>query len=73
DPLARTEADRGTLIISKTGTNATVRGDVGLVRGRSGDVAYAVIANGDMAAGDARDDALAFLRSVGDAIRHRLS
>lgn len=70
DPLAHADADRGTRLWNKTGTDTTVRADVGVVRGGSGGLAYAVLA--EWAGGaDARDDVLAAMRRVGEALRGR--
>jgi len=70
DPLAHVEPDRGIVLRNKTGTNATVRADVGVACGPLGRVAYAVIANADMAALDGpRDAVLASMRSIGELVR----
>lgn len=72
DPLAHNETDRGIHLINKTGTDSSVRADVGLVTGPRRTVAYAVLANwtrGD----DERDEALARMRAIGDDLRSRLN
>jgi beta-lactamase class A len=68
DPLAHAEADRGVLLRHKTGTDAGVRADAGLVQGGRRTLAYAVLAAWDPAAGDPRDAVLAAMRGVGAAI-----
>ena len=69
DPLAHVEMDRGIVLRNKTGTNARVRADIGLVHGPQGAVAYAAIANGDMStSGDPRDAVLRSMRDIGDLI-----
>jgi beta-lactamase class A len=70
DPLAHSEIDRGVLLWNKTGTDSTVRADVGVAAGPTRTVAYAVIANWD---GDMRDDALAAMREIGTAIRNTVT
>ncbi|KNX39150.1 hypothetical protein VV01_02870 [Luteipulveratus halotolerans] len=72
DPLAHAEDDRGFLLVNKTGTDSTVRADVGLVSTAGGTVAYAVLANWEPGT-DPRDDVLARMRQFGDDIRARLS
>jgi beta-lactamase class A len=65
DPLSHAEADRGVALRHKTGTDAGVRADAGLVQGRRRTLSYAVIAGWDPAAGDPRDAVLAAMRAVG--------
>ena len=72
DPLAHAEDDRGFLLVNKTGTDSTVRADVGLVSTHSRTVAYAVLANWERGE-DPRDEVLARMRAIGDDIRARLS
>jgi beta-lactamase class A len=70
DPLAHVEPDRGLRLRHKTGTDAGVRADVGLLDGPAGGVAYAVLARFD----DARRDAvLGAMRAVGEALRAEVS
>jgi beta-lactamase class A len=63
DPLAR-GADG---LRHKTGTDAGVRADAGLLTGPGGGVAYAVLAR--WIEGDRRDAVLAAMRAVGEALR----
>lgn len=71
DPLAHTEPDRGARLWNKTGTDRTVRGDVGVVETQIGAVAYAVLAEWDGT--DApRDAILAAMRDVGGVISRYL-
>lgn len=73
DPLAHLEMDRNLLVRNKTGTNAEVRADVGVVQGRRSDAAYAVIANGTMSHGPDRDTVLATMRAIGEILRRTVS
>ena len=52
DPLAHQQIDRGIRVHHKTGTDTDVRGDIGLVTGPAGTVAYAVIANWEQSTRD---------------------
>ncbi len=45
DPLAHQAPDRGVTLVHKTGTDACVRADAGLVEGPAGAYAYAFLAN----------------------------
>lgn len=67
DPLAHAELDRGLLLRHKTGTDAGVRADAGLLSGPRRTVAYAVVASWD---GDdaQRGPVLAAMRALGDRI-----
>jgi beta-lactamase class A len=69
DPLAHDEPDRGLVLRHKTGTDAGVRADAGLLQGDHGTLSYAVIAAWEPAAGDRRDPVLAAMRAVGAALR----
>lgn len=69
DPLAHGEVDRGILLVNKTGTNSTVRADVGLVQGPVRTVAYAVLANWDPEEHDSRDQVLTTMARLGERIR----
>ncbi len=69
DPLAHAEPDLGVLLVSKTGTNAEVRADVGLVEAAGERWVYAVICNGEMGDPGHRRAALGALRAVGQALR----
>lgn len=71
DPLAHTEPDRGLVLHHKTGTDAGVRADVGVLHGPGASVAYAVTACWDPAGPDLRATALAGMASIGRLIgRH---
>lgn len=72
DPLAHAESDRDVLLINKTGTDSSVRADVGLVTGQDRTVAYAVLANWTRAQ-DERDEALARMHRIGLDLRARLA
>lgn len=65
DPLAHNTSDRGRWLAHKTGTDAGVRADVGLLRGPLRSVSYAVLAEFDDAR---RDDVLASMRQWGGRI-----
>lgn len=76
DPLAHAEDDRGFLLINKTGTDSSVRADVGWVTHHGRTVGYAVLANWAKtvaAEEDPRDDVLLRLRQIGDDLRTRLA
>ena len=68
DPLARSADDRGVVLVHKTGTDAGVRADAGVVRCGDRAVAYAVVANWP-AAEDRRDAVHAALRAFGGELR----
>lgn len=72
DPLAHADPDRDVLLINKTGTDSSVRADVGLVSASGRTVAYAVLANWNRGT-DERDEALARMRQVGLDLRTRLT
>lgn len=69
DPLAHTESDRGFSVRNKTGTDAAVRADVGIVERNGTSFSYAVLANWDAAGPDLRDAVLTGMRSIGGALR----
>ena len=70
DPLCHDEPDRGLRLWNKTGTITGVRGDVGVLSGPAGTIAYAVLAEwDDPAAPLAREEALAGMALVGAAVR----
>ncbi len=70
DPLAHAERDRGITLVNKTGTISTVRGDVGVVAGPAGAVAYAVLASWpEIPLNDPRDRVLAEMAAIGTVIR----
>jgi beta-lactamase class A len=54
---------------SKTGTDAGVRADVGLIEAPRGVVAYAVICNWDPGTDAPRDAVLHAMRAIGSHIR----
>jgi beta-lactamase class A len=62
------DEDRGLLLRNKTGTDSGVRADVGVVRGPTGSVSYAVIANWDPRTGDRRDEVLERMHAIGSAV-----
>ena len=67
DPLAHTEPDRGVVVWSKTGTDSSVRADVGVVAAGERRWVYAVLCSwtGD----DVRDEVLGVMREVGRELR----
>ncbi len=74
DPLAHRDPDRGTTLWNKTGTDAGVRADVGVVAAGGRALAFAVIAHWpDHLSPGLRDDVLAALRAFGDGLRARLA
>jgi beta-lactamase class A len=74
DPLAHGEPDRGFAVVNKTGTDAGIRADVGVVTGPGGRIAYACIANWMPHPGDPeRDDVLSAMREFGERVRRAAS
>ncbi|MGO3153414.1 MAG: serine hydrolase [Galactobacter sp.] len=81
DPLAHAEFDRGLWVWNKTGTLTSVRADIGVVMNHDRALAYAVLAqwpsvlNGDGpdARPEVRDDVLASMCHVGEAMRADLA
>jgi len=67
DPLSHQAPDRGVDLFHKTGTDAGVRVDTGLVVADEVVVTYAFIANWDKAV-DLRDEALRAMRELGDEL-----
>ena len=74
DPLAHTapEPVTGLRLRQKTGTDADVRADVGLLEAGDRWLAYAVVAEGPGVGGPDRDDVLDRLRRLGLALREQL-
>lgn len=73
DPLAHLAPDRGFLVCNKTGTDAGVRADVGLVSTGIETLAYAAIANWPDEQGPIRDDVLSTMQRIGAALRNCLA
>lgn len=74
DPLAHGDVDRGLAVVNKTGTDAGIRADVGLVTGPRRTLVYACLAEWTPSAGDPeRDGVLVLMREVGLAIRATVS
>lgn len=81
DPLAHALFDRGLWLWNKTGTLNSVRADIGVAMNHDRALAYAVVAqwpsslNGDgpTARPEVRDDVLAGMRHVGEAMRADLA
>jgi beta-lactamase class A len=69
DPLAHVDADRGVRLCSKTGTDSTVRADVGLVEGGGRRLAYAVLVELEP---DLRDSVLSGMQELGRQLRGTL-
>jgi beta-lactamase class A len=73
DPLAHRDPDRGIALWNKTGTDARVRADVGVVRGPQRAVAYAVLAEwAPTADTGVRDVVLEAMRDTGRRLRSLL-
>ena len=70
DPLSHAEPDRGLTLWNKTGTDAGVRADVGLVRTPDAAFSYAAIANWRVS--DPRDEVLGTMAEVGRVMKQRL-
>ncbi|MGD9955097.1 MAG: serine hydrolase [Candidatus Nanopelagicales bacterium] len=72
DPLAHVDSDRGIRFLGKTGTDAGVRADVGLLGAGGTVTAYAVVASWTPTEQDlVRDDVLRAMRDVGRRIAAR--
>ena len=69
DPLSHLEPDRGFELWNKTGTDAGVRADVGVITGPRGTYIYAVICNWDVESDLPRDSVLRAMRDVGRELR----
>jgi beta-lactamase class A len=67
DPLSHQAPDRGIDLMHKTGTDAGVRADAGIVIGEGRAVAYAVLANWPKSE-DRRDEVHAAMRLFGDEL-----
>jgi len=65
DPLAHVDHDRGVLLRNKTGTDGSVRADVGVVTGPAGTAAYAVICNWERGEDRPRAAVLSAMRELG--------
>ncbi len=65
DPLAHGGTDHGTMLVNKTGTDAGVRAEAGVVRGARSSVAYAVSVQFDDAELSVRLRVLEAMRAVG--------
>ena len=73
DPLSHQQADLGVQLWNKTGTDAGVRADVGLVRAAGRSVGYAVICTWDDSSGAAaRRRVLATMSAIGESLRVHL-
>ena len=73
DPLSHAVPDRGFTVCNKTGTDTTIRADVGSVSGPGGTMSYAMIANWQQEAGDLRDDVLRAMGQLGTTLRAALA
>ena len=69
DPLAHAAGGHALSLMSKTGTDAGVRADCGLVSCGGASVAYAAIANWDEASVPMLDPVMADMRAIGGFIR----
>ncbi len=69
DPLAHDVADLGLRLWNKTGTDAGVRADVGVVASATAAVSYAVLCNWPEADVATRGPVLRAMRRIGDGIR----
>ncbi|MGV9195385.1 serine hydrolase [Microbacterium sp. MC2] len=73
DPLAHQAPDRGFAVINKTGTDAGVRVDAGVITAGDRTVAYACLAHWPADERDAtRDQVLARMRDIGERLRAEL-
>jgi len=73
DPLAHREPDRTVVLRNKTGTDASIRADVGCVAGPANRLSYAVLANWDLASGDRRDTVMAAMKLIGAELRRLIA
>ncbi|WP_349828068.1 serine hydrolase [Brevibacterium litoralis] len=71
DPLAHYEYDRGAWVVNKTGTNGTIRADIGIAMTREKRIAYAVIANWETGTDRVRE-VMPIMRRAGEAIHEAL-
>lgn len=71
DPLAHYEYDRDVWLWNKTGTNSSVRADIGLVMSPTRRIAYAVLVNWERGT-EQRDHALDAMRRAGEVLKARL-
>lgn len=70
DPLAHDECDMGVRVWNKTGTDEGVRAEIGIVRGRSRTVSFAVLCNWDEQEDQvAREDILNSMSEFGRYVR----
>jgi beta-lactamase class A len=69
DPLAHAEGGHALSLVNKTGTDAGVRADCGLVSCGDVKVAYAAIANWDEASVPMLDPVMADMRAIGGFVR----
>lgn len=69
DPLAHTTADRGIALANKTGTDAGVRADAGVLWAGDDVIVYACLANWGAEGADRRDEVLQRMRSIGRELR----
>ena len=69
DPLAHTAGGGSISVMNKTGTDAGVRADCGLVSRDGVQVAYAAIANWDETSGPMLDLVMADMRAIGGFVR----
>ncbi|PJJ65255.1 serine hydrolase [Compostimonas suwonensis] len=65
DPLAHRSADHGLLLVNKTGTDAGVRSEVGVLRGPRAGVSYAVSTYFDDSQHSTRLEVLDAMRTIG--------
>ena len=78
DPLAHTQPDHGIQLWNKTGADARVRADAGIVttaggsEGQGTSVAYAAIANWTLDSQAARASAISRMRAIGEALAQTL-
>ncbi len=72
DPLAHRQADRGVVLRSKTGTEAGIRADAGVVDGGGRRLAYAALARWDPGDDALRDVVLEGMFRLGAALRAAL-
>lgn len=69
DPLAHFEPDRGMTLTHKTGADAGIRCDVGIVTGPRRAVAYGVLAEFGVVGTDERDQVLGAMFAIGERVR----
>lgn len=73
DPLAHAQPDHGVQLWNKTGADAQVRADTGIVAGPRGSVAYAAIANWTSDDAAPRTQVMKHMQTIGHAVARAIA